>query len=158
MPHRLFDWRVRVKAAEREYQAVRIALDLLGAARDDEIHELTGMRGWDEFAATEIDAAERKLEATYVIRMFSVFERAVGSFWRQMPGNADRHDDGDVLLDDVGYAQLMDEGVIESAQEVRTHRNSLVHRRVEDLAAAMTVEAASRDLLNDWNRLPATWG
>ena len=66
--------------------------------------------------------------------------------------------DGDVLLDDVGYAQLMDEGVIESAQEVRTHRNSLVHRRVEDHAAAMTVEPASRDLLNSLNRLPATWG
>ena len=44
MLHRLSNWRVRVKAAEREYQAVRIALDLLGVATVEEIHELASER------------------------------------------------------------------------------------------------------------------
>jgi len=158
MPHRLYDWRVRVKAAEREHQAVRIALDLLDRATSDEIHELTTERGWDELAAAGLYAAERNLDATYIIRMYSVFERAVRSFWRQMPGNETLQVDGDKLLDDVGYAQLIDEGVIDSAQEVRIHRNNLVHGRMEEHAGSRTVEVASRDLLSYLNRLPATWG
>jgi hypothetical protein len=158
MPHRLYDWRVRVEATVREYQAVRIALDLLDDATVEVIHDLTDERGWDDLATTQIYAAERNLDATYLIRMYTVFERAVGSFWRQMPDNTDRQVDGDVLLDEVGYVQAMDWDVIESAQEVRSHRNNLVHGRIEVHAGAMTVETASRDLLTYLNRLPATWG
>lgn len=157
MPHRLYDWRVRVKAAEREYRTVRIALDWLDRATDDDIHDLAEARGWDDFAVSRDYAADRHLDGTYLIRMYSVFERAVGSFWRRMPGNANRQVDGDVMLDEVGYAQLMDEAVIESVQEVRAHRNKLVHRRIEDHATAMLVEAASRALLTYLDRLPAAW-
>ena len=107
MPHRLYDWRVRVKAVEREYRAVRVALDLLGSATDGDLLGLTEERGWDQLAATEIDAAERNLEATYLSRMYSVFERAVGSFWRQLPGDSTTPGDGDRMLDEVGYAQLV---------------------------------------------------
>ena len=113
MPHRLYDWRVRVKAAEREYQVVRIALDLLGDTDAEEVHELADEKGWDDLAVSEVYAAERNLDATYLIRMYSAFERAVGSFWRQIPGNEAREVDGDVMLDEVGYAQLIDEGVID---------------------------------------------
>ena len=157
MPHRLYDWRVRIKAVEREYRVVRVAFDLLEQATDGDLGDLSAERGWDQIATTEIYAAERNLDATYLIRMYSVFERAVGSFWRQMPANPVFPDDGDRMLDEVGYAQLIDQGVIESAQEVRRHRNNLVHRRIEEYADAMTIEAASRDLLAYLNRLPATW-
>lgn len=119
MPHRLFDWRVRIRAALREYQAVRIGLDLLVEATADEVHELTEARAWDDLAAAEIYAAENNLDATYMIRMYSVFERAVASFWRDMPGNEDRTVAGDELLDEVGSARLIDEDVIRNAQEVR---------------------------------------
>ena len=89
--------------------------------------------------------------------MYSVFERAIVSFWRQMPGNQGRQVDGDVMLGEVGHAN-MDAGVIASAQAVRAHRNQLVHRRTKDHAGTMTLEAASRDLLMYLGRLPATWG
>lgn len=157
MPHRLYDWRVQVKAAEREYQAVRLALDWLEGATSEEIHELSEYRGWDDLAVAEVYAAGRNLDATYLIRMYSVFERAVVAFWRQIPGNADRQVNGDVLLDEVGEAQLMGEGVIESAQTVRILRNNLVHRRFEEHAGAMPVNLASRHLLTFLNRLPAMW-
>jgi len=156
--HKRYDWRVRVLAALREYQAARLALDLLSEATAEQIHELAGEREWDDLAATEIYDAERNLDATYLIRMDSVFERAVGSFWRQLPGIVDLRVDGGVMLDEVGEARLIDEAVIESAQAVRIHRNTLVHRRIEDHAGVMAVEAASRDLLTYLEGLPATWG
>ena len=158
MPHRLYNWQVRVRASLRKYQAVRIGLDLFGGVSPEEIHELTEARDWDELAAAEIYAAENNLDATYIIRVYSVFERAVHSFWRERSGDEERTVDGDALLDEVGAAQLMDEDVIQFAQEVRIHRNNLVHGRIDEHAAGMTLENANRDLLTYLARLPATWG
>jgi hypothetical protein len=159
MPHRLYDWRTRVRAALREYHAVRIGVDLLGEASVDDIHALTEARGWDDLAAAEIYTADNNLEATYIIRIYSVFERAVNSFWNVIPGNEDRAPiDGDELLDEVGLAQLIDEEVIQAAQQVRIHRNNLVHGRIEVHAAAMAMEHANRDPLTYLDRLPGNWG
>src|SRR2546423_9182921 len=105
MPHSRVDWAGRIKAAEREYQAVRVAVDGLLGATPDEVHDVTEARGWDDLAVADTYAADRNLDATYMIRMFSVFERAVSSDWRLLPGNADRRVDGDVLLDEVGAAR-----------------------------------------------------
>jgi hypothetical protein len=143
----------------RKYHAVRIGVDLLGEAGVDDIHALTEARGWDDLAASEIYTADNNLEATYIIRIYSVFERAVSSFWNAIPGNEDRDPiDGDELLDEVGLARLIDEEVIQAAQQVRIHRNNLVHGRIDVHAAAMTIEAANRDLLTYLDRLPGTWG
>jgi hypothetical protein len=142
----------------RGYQAVRIGLDLLRGATPEDVHELTGARGWDELAAPEIYAAEHNLDATYIIRVYSVFERAVSSFWRDIPGNEELTVDGDELLVEVGVVRLIDEDVIRFAQEVRAHRNKLVHGRLDEHAAGMTLENATRDLLTYLARLPATWG
>ncbi len=54
---------------------------------------------------------------------------------------------GDELLDEVGLAQRIDEDVIQGAQQVRIHRNNLVHGRIDVLAAMMTIEDANQDLL-----------
>ena len=87
MSHSRFDWAARIKAAEREYQSVRVAVDWLLNASPDEIHNVTDARGWDELAVADIYAADRNLDATYLIRMFSIFKRAVASYWRLLPGN-----------------------------------------------------------------------
>jgi hypothetical protein len=159
MPHRLYDWRTRVRAALRDYHAVRIGVDLLSEATVDDNHALTEARGWDDLAASEIYTADNNLEATYIIRIYSVFERAINSFRNVITGNEERDPiDGDELLDEVGLAQLIDEEVIQAAQRVRIHRNNLVHGRIEGHAAATTMEDANRDLLTFMDRLPATWG
>jgi hypothetical protein len=159
MPHRLYDWRTRVRAALREYHAVRIGVDLLSEATADDIHSLAEARGWDDLAASEIYSADNHLEATYIIRIYSVFERAVSSFWNVISGDEDRDPiNGDELLDKVGLAQRIDEDVIQGAQQVRIHRNNLVHGRIDVHAAMMTIEDANRDLLTYLDRLPATWG
>jgi hypothetical protein len=92
MPQRLYDWLCRIKAAGREYQVMRIALDYLRNATEDEIHELAEVRAWDDFISNEINSADWHLDATYLIRMYSAFEMAVDSFWRQLPGNLERRD------------------------------------------------------------------
>lgn len=159
MPHRLYDWRTRVRAALREYHAVRIGIDLLSEATVDDIHALTEARGWDDLAASDIYTADSNLEATYIIRIYSVFERAVSSFWGAMSGDEGRDPiQGDELLDEVGLARLIDEEVIQDAQQVRIHRNNLVHGRIDAHAATLTIEDANRHLLTYLDRLPGTWG
>ena len=55
-------------------------MDWLLSATPDEIHDVTEERGWDDLAVADIYAADRNLDATYLIRMFSVFERAIFSY------------------------------------------------------------------------------
>ncbi len=89
--------------------------------------------------------------------MYSTFERAVGSFWRRLPGNVHRRADGDVKLQEVGYIQGMARGVIDTAQLVRTHRNRLVHQQIEKHAEVMDIQDARESMLRYLNQLPATW-
>ncbi len=96
MPHNRFDWASRIKAAEREYHAVRVAVDWLLGATPNEIHDVTEERGWDDLAVADIYAVDRNLDATYLIRMFSLFERAIFSYWRLLTGNHVRDAEGDV--------------------------------------------------------------
>jgi hypothetical protein len=158
MPHSLFDWASRIKAAEREYQAVRVAVDWLLGATPDEIHDVTEERGWDDLAVADIYAADRSLDATYLIRMFSVFERAIFSYWRLLPGNDVRDADGDVRLDEVGAACVILQDVIDEAQAVRVHRNNLVHGRIDEHYGSMSFEEARANVLNYLGELPEQWG
>jgi hypothetical protein len=59
MAHSRFDWASRIKAAEREYQAVRVAVDWLLDATPDEIHGVTEERGWDDLAVADKNAETR---------------------------------------------------------------------------------------------------
>lgn len=158
MPHSRFDWADRIKAAEREFQAVRVALDWLLGATPDEAHDVTDARGWGDLALADIYAADRNLDATYLIRMYSVFERAVFSYWRLLPGNAYREVDGQDRLDEVGAACKILTDVTRDAQTVRVHRNSLVHGRIDDRAAALAFADARGNLLTFLRKLPEVWG
>lgn len=158
MPHSRYDWALRIKATEREYHAVRVAVDWLLNASADVIHDITQERGWDELAAADTYAADRHLEATYIICMFSVFERALGSYWRLLPGNNVRDVKGDVRIDEIGVACVILEDVIDGAQAVRAHRNNLVHRRIEDHCTTMAFIDARAKLLTFISDLPEQWG
>jgi len=158
MPHNRFDWASRIKTAEQEYHAVRVAVDWVLGATPGEIHDVTEERGWDDLAVADISAADRNLDATYLIRMFSVFERAIFSYWRLLPGNDVRDVEGDVRLDEVGAACVILQDVIDEAQAVRVHRNNLVHRRIDDYYAMMTFADARAKVLTYLDELPEEWG
>lgn len=158
MPHSRFAWNDRIKATEREYRAVRIALDYLPAATPDEIHDLTEERGWADLILSDAYAAGKNLDATYLIRMFSEFDRAVDSFWRSLSGSHGRDIDGRIQLDEVGAANTIPDHVILGAQDVRGHRNNLVHGRIDLHAAALAFADARANLLTYLRGLPEAWG
>jgi hypothetical protein len=116
------------------------------AGDPDEVHDITDARGRDELAAADPYAADCNLDATYLIRMFSVFERAVVSFGRSLPGYGGRELAADILLEEVGVACRILTDVIRNAQKVRIHRNNLVQGRTEDHAGAMHIESCRADL------------
>ena len=133
-------------------------MDWLLSATPDEIHDVTEERGWDDLAVADIYAADRNLDATYLIRMFSVFERAIFSYWRLLPGNDIRDVEGDVRLEEVGAACVILQDVIDRAQAVRVHRNNLVHGRIEEHYASMSFEEARANVLTYLSKLPEQWG
>ena len=139
-------------------QAVRVAVDRLLGATPDEIHDVTEERGWDDLAVADIYAADRNLDATYLIRMFSVFERAIFSYWRLLTGNDVRDAEGDVRLEEVGAACVILQDVIDEAQAVRVHRNNLVHGRIDEHYASMSFEEARANVLTYLGELPEQWG
>lgn len=157
MSHSRFEWANQIKAAEREYQSVRIALDWLLDATPDEIHGLTEAREWNGLAVSDAYAADRHLDATYLIRMFSVFERAIFSFWRLLHDNEKREVDGKLLIEEVGAERMMQVDFIEQAQAVRVHRNNLVHKRIDQHHAKSSSAEARAKLLIFLDKLPKEW-
>ena len=133
-------------------------MDWLLDATPEEIHDVTQDRGWDDLAVADTYAADRHLDSTYLIRMFSVFERAVFSYWRLLPGNDVSNVDGNVRLDEVGTKRVILQDVIDDAQAVRVHRNNLVHRRIDDHYNVMSFAEARARLLIYFGALPETWG
>ena len=87
-----------------------------------------------------------------------MFERAIFSYWRLLPGNHVRDVEGDVRLDEVGAACVLLQDVIDEAQAVRVHRNNLVHRRIDDYFAMMTFADARAKVLTYLDELPEEWG
>ncbi|OJW17088.1 MAG: hypothetical protein BGO49_08050 [Planctomycetales bacterium 71-10] len=157
MPNRLLDWQIRVKSTLREYHAAQIALDLLEQAEPDEIHRLTEDRGWDALAAVERNAAGHHIQGTYIIRMYSVFEGAVVSYWKLLQSDESRRADGDVMIEEIGDHRKIHPSVTEGAQLVRRHRNNLVHRNFSGSATGMKIEDVHADLNNFLSRLPGRW-
>ena len=158
MPHSRYHWASQIKGSEREYRAVRVGVDWLLEEHTDEIDALIEAREWDNKAALDLNAADRNLDATYLIRMFLIFERAVSSYWRSLKESAGRAVKGDILLKEVGIECKILADVTRNAQEVRIHRNNLVHDRIVDHAAIWAFQDARRDLLTYLSKLPDEWG
>lgn len=77
MPNRRFDWHEHIKDVEKEYKAVRLAVDRLAAllsATPDVIVD-------DEIRAC-LRSAYANLEGTYIVRLFAAFEAALRSYDR----------------------------------------------------------------------------
>lgn len=68
-----YEWQSRIKAVEREYQAMRQAADRFREAAQD---DPTILR--DDIRHREIVAASAHLEGTYLIRLFAEFETGPG--------------------------------------------------------------------------------
>jgi hypothetical protein len=76
MPHLRDDWHERIKGLEREYKAVRLALDRLLI----QVQEKPDILRKGDLIRIGMREAHENLEGTYIVRLFAVFEAALRSY------------------------------------------------------------------------------
>jgi len=107
----------------------------------------------------DYEAARRRLEPTYIVRLWSEFESALRSYRRFIVGNPI---DNIRAFDLINWAQgikegrQVDDGARELVHEVREYRNSLIHER-DDMAPGVEIEEARRRLSTYLSKLPDQW-
>jgi hypothetical protein len=143
------DWLTQIKAVERDYLAARFAIDrLLEAAHTDQtiLRRVLDIR--------DLTQAWSRLEATYFIRLFAVFESGLRDFWQmQRRGRMPRTEH---LLDGMASARGIPNDLLVNAHAVRRYRNSLVHEQGEEIEP-IPLAAARGHLCRFFSRLPPTW-
>jgi hypothetical protein len=101
-------------------------------------NELEGARFQD------IQEAERNLEATYIVRLFSEFEAILQAHLtlhypnQRLPGTAE------ALINRMGARRRIPDAIRLRAHTVREYRNAVVHQRATVTAALAFAHALSR--------------
>lgn len=139
-----------IKGVEREYSAMRLASDRLLTAVTSDPTVLV-----DELTPRDIRHAAERLEATYVIRLFAVYEAGLRQFWSIARGPVSPSRTRD-LLDGVAATRSIPYQQRIDAHAVREFRNTLVHVR-DEAAAAIPICDARRILCRFLSHLPPHW-
>src|SRR3954452_1914092 len=105
------DWQRRIKAVEREFVAVRIAVDRL---QQEVVREPAILRGRVE--PRDLTRASEALEGTYLTRMFAEFETGLRLFWATLRDTNPRAVD---LLNSIAAQRGIPDDKREEAHEVR---------------------------------------
>ena len=103
---------------------------------------------WPEWAAR----CARNLEATYLVRVFAVFEEALRGAWRSFGKRS--HPKATDLLDGGTARARVPDAQHRAAHAVRAYGNALVHGGEAD---ALTLEAAVDALCDYSGRMPPEW-
>lgn len=155
MPFRKFDWQEHLKDIEREYWAVRFAVD----RANSEINIRPDLLKLGSDIRKFLRRADGNLEGTYLVRPFAAFEAALRSYDRARFGDPARDQDSSWLINNIGGRR--GQGI--SAQErndahaVRQLRNRWAHEGDEPVPP-MPIAEARRILLKFLSRLPERWG
>jgi hypothetical protein len=153
MPNNRFDWHEHIKEIEREYNAVRFALDrLISVAKAGEL-------ALDREARKVLPDADRDLQGTYIVRLFASFEAALRSYDRAKYNDPNRERRAALLIDSIGGRRWLgiSSNVREDAHLVRNVRNYWAHEK-DELPASLTIHQARRHLQLFLSRLPEQWG
>lgn len=148
MPHDRFEWLDRIKAVEREYEAMRRAADrFLNEARRDP----TILRG--DLRARDAQEASDRLEGTYIVRLSAEFETGLRLFWVTVRSTrcATAH-----LVNSIAGMRGVPDTVRDRVHAVREYRNALVHER-EGSGGPVPIRAARSRLCTFFDRLPVKW-
>ena len=147
MPHN-HQWQSRIKAIEREHVAMRQAADWFSQAAFDDPSILL-----EDLLHGEIDAASRRLEGTYIIRLFAEFETGARAYWE---ANWTTHPKATDLLDGLAARRGIPDTQRDNAHLVREYRNALVHER-EDVPDKVPIDKARSYLCHFFSYLPPRW-
>ena len=147
MPSEYYERFGRIKDVEREFVAVRLAMNhLMGVANSDPAI-------LSSIEARDLREASERLEGTYIIRLFAEFESSLRSFWAISRSSQPKTRD---LID--GVAALTGVSVDEKSDvhSVREYRNSLIHER-EQQVLEISLSDARHTLCRFFRRLAARW-
>lgn len=150
MPTSNFEWIRRVRAVEREYNAVRFAMNRLLNALKQDPGSLSG-----DLRMRDLYVAEAHLEGTYIIRLFAEFETCLRKFWEVASQKTTQPRMRD-LIDGIRARRQIPFDQIHDAQSVREFRNGLVHEREQEGEALSIGESRSR-LCHYLSFLPVEW-
>jgi hypothetical protein len=143
-------WIRNIKAVEREYIAMRFAVDrsLRNVRQEPSIlpRDLT---------VRQVERAAVLLEGTYIIRLFAEFETALRVYFRKARRRRPPSRTQD-LLESAAAIRRMPPGPLGNAHTVREYRNVLVHERDAD-ADPVTMAEARRRLCIYCSFLPRDW-
>jgi hypothetical protein len=127
----------RVKAVEREFVAMRYAVQYLQTVlkNDSKIDD-------SRLRVRDFRDSEQRLQHTYVIRLFVAFEAGLRNVWRAMRQNdppSRAHD----LLEATATTYRIPFDVLHNAHCVREFRNTLVHNPDDGLDSMSIAQARS---------------
>jgi hypothetical protein len=145
------EWIERIKAVEVEYLVAVLAVELLRDHLHTEPHLLTG-----GLEVSDVTRTATNLEATYLVRMFAVFEAGLREVWRQSLSRDTQPLMRD-LLNGVAARRRIPPGVLDAAHRVREFRNVLVHEQDEEPEETFTIGQARRHLTRFFSYLPPDW-
>jgi|SRR5579872_1818281 len=145
------EWIKRIKAVEAEYVVAIKAVAVLWDRLRLEPHFLRG-----QLKIADVKRMEEKLEATYLIRLYAVFEAGLREAW-ELSLNRDTQPPMRDLLDGIGSARRVDSDVLEATHGVREFRNSLVHEHDEEPEESFTIGQSRRHLTRFFSYLPPNW-
>jgi hypothetical protein len=143
------DWQTRIKAVEREFLAVRIAVDRL---QQEVAREPAILRGRVE--PRDLTRAAEALEGTYLTRMFAEFETGLRLYCATLRDTNPRTYE---LLNSLAGQRTIPDTDRDNAHLVREYRNSLVHEREDEEAEVVPIALARRDLCTFFSYLPREW-
>ncbi|HJT36451.1 MAG TPA: hypothetical protein VJ783_30795 [Pirellulales bacterium] len=154
MPNRRFDWHEHIKDVEKEYHAVRAALDRL----KDQLIATPEILTRDETTRTYLRRADRNLEGTYLVRLFAAFEAALRSYDRARHLDPTRDQPASVLIDATGgrRGQGISAAVRKGAHDVRLLRNYWAHES-DERPPGLTITQARARLQTYLSWLPDEW-
>jgi hypothetical protein len=149
MPDEAFNWMARLKGVEREYRAVRFGTDYL-------LQDLRGGRSGIEQAPQTRDlvGAIARLEATYVVRLFSEFESSLERYLQAFALPASRTVRR--RIERIRAHRKLPESISGPVHEVRGYRNDLVHS-LPDPVEPLTIRFCTSSLCTFLSCLQRYW-
>ena len=149
MAGKIWDWLPRLKDVEREHNSMRIAAGHLLWSLDQKAVALD-----PELRRADVKTASEKLEMTYVMRLFSQFERTLKRFLKDKNRKVPRH--AEALINRVAARIGFAGDILVNAHKVRDFRNDLAHdlQRGND---PLTIREATSYLTTYLYRLQQDW-
>jgi hypothetical protein len=144
-----------LREMDRAAADARVAREAILRLHFSLVDDPTMSRGFD-FDRGQVDGARRRLDPTYVVRVFATFEWGLRTIWADAFGRATQPAMAQLLDAAASAARFMPADVLEDAHRVREFRNTVVHVGDEP-EEVFTVSDATGILKRYLSQMPRSW-